>query len=119
MIAFASRTGNIRFIIEQLNLPNVEISNDLIMNIPYFLFTYTDGLGDTPEKVSNFLSYSDNRKLLRGVIVSGNINFGESFCKPANDISKAFSVPIIRKIDLRGSESDLEAIKKHYYNILR
>jgi protein involved in ribonucleotide reduction len=114
MIVFASRTGNVRSIVDKLHLPSLEIVLDLVVNQPYFLLTYTDGLGDVPEFVSTFLEYRENRKYLKGVIASGNINFGESFCKSADVISEKYHVPVIQRIDLRGTDEDLFLIKSQY-----
>lgn len=114
MITYLSRTGNVRHIVDKLGLPSEEIHNDLVVNQPYFLFTYTDGLGEVPEKVLLFLRKSQNSKFLKGVIVTGNVNFGSFFCKAGDLISITLHVPIIRKIDLRGSTEDIEAIKEQY-----
>jgi protein involved in ribonucleotide reduction len=114
MIVYTSRTGNVRYIVDQLDLPNSEIIEGLVVHSPYFLFTYTDGLGDVPKKVADFLSNKDNQLNLKGVIVSGNVNFGDAFCKPAVLISNKFNVPIIRKIDLRGTNEDVVEIRKQY-----
>jgi protein involved in ribonucleotide reduction len=118
MIVFASRTGNVRSIVSQLGFPNKEIKDDLIISHPYLLFTYTDGLGNTPQKVVDFLLNENNSIYLRGVISSGNLNFGLSFCRSADEISSKYNVPIIRKIDLRGSTEDIEEIKKVYKKLI-
>ena len=48
MIVYASRTGNVSFVVSKLKLPNIEISEALEMSEPFLLFTYTDGLGEVP-----------------------------------------------------------------------
>ena len=48
MIAYASRTGNVRYIVSQLQLPGIEIGEDTMVEEPFLLLTYTDGLGDVP-----------------------------------------------------------------------
>lgn len=83
-----------------------------IVNHPFLIFTYTDGLGNTPEKVLDFLEI--NHSFLRGVIASGNTNFGLHYCGSADEISKKYNVPIIRKIDLRGNQDDIDAIERAY-----
>lgn len=80
----------------------------MLIHEPYFIFTYTDGIGDVPNKVLRFLE--SNSEWLKGVIASGNTNFGSSFCKSADTIGKKYNVPIIRKIDLRGNSEDIKAI---------
>jgi len=119
MIVYASRTGNVRSIVENLDLPFVELSEGLVTTSPYILFTYTDGLGSVPEPVQLFLSIETNQCMLRGVIASGNTNFGESFCKSADIIANEYNVPIIKKIDLRGTSNDLKDIRLAYEKLLR
>lgn len=114
MIIYTSRTGNVRYIVGELNLPNSEIEEGLVVHVPYFLFTYTDGLGETPIKVENFLKDEVNRSNLRGIIASGNVNFGDLFCQAAKVVSYKFNVPIIRKVDLRGTNEDINEIRKQY-----
>lgn len=117
MIVYTSRTGNVKHIVNQLNLPNVELREGLIISQPYILFTYTDGLGSSPRIVEEFLDTND--KYIKGIIVSGNVNFGEFYCKPAEVISERYNIPIVRKIDLRGTDQDVKEIIKQYNDILR
>lgn len=113
MIVYTSRTGNVEYIVSKLGLPAVKVEDGLKVDEPYFIFTYTDGLGDTPEQVTKFLL--DNHALCKGVIASGNTNFGHDvFCKCADDISKLYNVPIIRKIELRGFDRDYKHIIESY-----
>ncbi|MFJ7982367.1 class Ib ribonucleoside-diphosphate reductase assembly flavoprotein NrdI [Lysinibacillus xylanilyticus] len=121
MIVFTSRTGNINDIVGRLDksIPIVELNPKEIIETPFFLFTYTDGLGNTPDHVKDFLRLQGNRKYLKGVIASGNTNFGmQNFCGTANEISAWFGVPIIRKIDLRGNSNDVIAIEREYKKII-
>lgn len=113
MIAFASRTGNVRHIVSKLQLPSIEITQNLIVNEPFLVFTYTDGLGDVPQLVSNFME--KNFKNCRGIIASGNSNFGHHvFCHSANKLSEKYQIPIVRKIELRGFQKDYDAIVEYY-----
>lgn len=113
MIAFASRTGNVRFIVGELNVPNVEITSDTVMNDKYVLFTYTDGLGNIPPLVEEFLK--SNHHLCLGVFASGNRNFGLSyFCGSADKINNWYGIPILHKMELRGTPSDFEILKQKY-----
>jgi protein involved in ribonucleotide reduction len=119
MIVFASRTGNVRYMIGKLGLPSAEITEDLVIHRPYLLFTYTDGLGEIPLRVDTFLNVKENQDNLKGIIVTGNINFGDLFCKAADLINQKYNVPIIRKIDLRGTDQDVLEIRKQYYNYIK
>lgn len=121
MIVYASRTGNVRHIVNKLeDVDSVEISNGLIVKQPYILFTYTDNLGGIPQVVIDFLKSGDNSKYIKGVIASGNRNFGHDyFCASATKISSWLKVPIIRTIDLRGEVEDIEEVNKQYKIIIK
>ncbi|KGR80281.1 class Ib ribonucleoside-diphosphate reductase assembly flavoprotein NrdI [Ureibacillus manganicus] len=113
MIVFASRTGNVRYIVSKLEVESIEITDNLIMDKPYLLITYTDRLGDVPAKVSEFLEF--NGHLCKGVVVSGNSNFGHNVFGGAGDkIAKIYQVPLVRKLELRGFQADYDAIQKFY-----
>lgn len=113
MIVYASRTGNVRHIASKLKDNPIEISEELVMNKPYLLITYTDGLGDIPAKVARFLE--QNAELCKGVVVSGNSNFGHMVFGGAGEkIAATYHIPLVRKIDLRGYQADYEAIQKFY-----
>jgi len=56
MIAYASRTGNVRHIFLQLGLPGIEIRGDTTVGEPFLLLTYTDGLGEVPPVVEVFMN---------------------------------------------------------------
>jgi len=113
MIAFASRTGNIRYIVSRLRLPAFEIDPSRTIAEPYLLFTYTDGLGEVPEPVKRFMER--NGAYCRGVIVSGNSNFGQrAFGGAGEKIARQWGIPLVRKIDMRGFPDDYEAIRNYY-----
>lgn len=109
MIAFASRTGNVRAIISALNVANVEITQQLVMDQPFALCTYTDGLGAVPQIVEQFMER--NYEYCIGVIASGNRNFGPNFARAADCLAARYNIPIIAKLDLRGQKADLEQIQ--------
>ena len=118
MIAYASRTGNVRYIVSRLQLPAVEIEEGRTIAEPFLLFTYTDGLGEIPPKVKLFLERCG--KYCRGVIVSGNSNFGHRVFGGAGDaIARQLRVPLVRKIDMRGYVEDYEAIQAYYEHHFR
>lgn len=113
MIVYASRTGNVRYIASKLKAEPIEISEELMLKKPYLLITYTDGLGDIPTKVARFLE--QNATFCKGVIVSGNSNFGHTVFGGAGDkIAETYHIPLVRKLDLRGNQTDYESIQKFY-----
>ena len=118
MIAFASRTGNVSYIVSKLNLPNIEITDGLIMSEPFLLCTYTDGLGEVPAVVATFMKH--NHTYCKGIVVSGNSNFGHHVFGQAGDLlSKQYRIPLVCKLDLRGYANDYERITKFYYEQFR
>lgn len=113
MIVYSSRTGNVRYIISKLGLPHIEIHDGLILNEPFLLFTYTDGLGEVPVIVENFLK--NNATYCKGIIASGNSNFGHYyFCRSADIIHEKYGIPIVQKIELRGFQKDYDTIINYY-----
>lgn len=113
MIVYASRTGNVRHIVSKLGLPAMEIQPAMQVAEPFILFTYTDGIGSVPQIVEHFMTR--NSSLCRGVIVSGNTNFGQhNFARAGDLIAQKYNVPLVRKIDLRGSTLDYTYIQSFY-----
>lgn len=113
MIAYTSRTGNIRYIISKLALPAADIDDIGVITEPFLLFTYTDSLGEVPFKVMQFMD--NNGEFCQGVVVSGNSNFGPANYGGAGDkIARQWQVPLVRKLEMRGFPEDYEAIHKYY-----
>lgn len=117
MIVYASRTGNVKYIANNIPVKSIEIEEGMTVSEPYFILTYTDNLGDVPTIVSEFLA--TNHQHCKGVIASGNSNFGHQyFCNSADKISRKYGIPIIKKIELRGFQKDYDEIKLQYYNLI-
>ena len=54
-------------------------------------------------------------KLCKGVVVSGNSNFGHTVFGGAGDkIAATYHISLVRKLDLRGNQEDYEAIQNFY-----
>jgi protein involved in ribonucleotide reduction len=114
MIAYASRTGNVRYIVSQLGLPGIEIGDDTTIAQPFLLMTYTDGLGEVPPVVRRFMDRCG--AFCIGVAASGNRNFGHRhFGKAGDTIAAEWNVPLVRKLELRGYPQDYEAIRRFYF----
>ncbi|MFC7686065.1 class Ib ribonucleoside-diphosphate reductase assembly flavoprotein NrdI [Ureibacillus sp. GCM10028918] len=113
MIAYASRTGNVRYVVSKIQGEAIEIEEGLQLDKPFLLITYTDGLGDIPVRVAHFLE--QNGTLCKGVVVSGNSNFGHHVFGGAGEkIASRYQVPLVRKLDLRGYRGDYEVIQQFY-----
>lgn len=110
-IVYASRTGNVESIINKLNITDalkIEDGSETIQE-DFILITYTDGYGDTPSEVEDFLEHEHSH--LKGVIASGDTSYGEAFCKSGDNISKQYNVPCLYKVENDGTDEDINKIK--------
>ena len=99
-VVYASRTGNVEALIGKLGITDALHIEDGTEKVSedYILFTYTDGFGDVPYEVSDFL---ENNPSIKGVIASGDTGYGE-----------AYHVPCLYKVENDGTDEDVEAIKE-------
>lgn len=123
---FSSTSENTRRFVEKLNLPAERIplrrkEGELTVHEPYVLIvpTYGGGAGMTgdlsrpvPKQVIRFLNNPHNRKLLRGVISSGNLNFGSDFAKAGDIISAKCGVPYLYRFELMGNDHDVRRVRE-------
>ena len=110
-IVYASRTGNVASLIDKLGVEATRIdSGEEKIDEDFLLFTYTDGYGDIPVEVDSFLL--ENHKHLKGVICSGDSSYGEAFCGAGDKIADIYSVPCLYKVEMDGSQEDVEKIQK-------
>lgn len=83
---------------------------------PYVLVcpTYAgdDGSGAVPKQVIKFLNDANNRTMLRGVIASGNRNFGEYYAYAGPVISNKCNVPCLYKFELSGTDQDVINVRQ-------
>ena len=122
VVYFSNYSGNTKRFVEKLDNNAVRIPIDwkrngpLLVNREYVLFVPTYGGGSEksaiPRQVRNFLNMQENRDLLRGVVGFGNTNFGEHFCKAAEIVSRKTGVPIIGRVEIFGTDDDLNKIRK-------
>lgn len=112
-IYYYSITGNTRSFAERFthlsNVYRIPISE----NYPtqeFIVFTPTYNFGEVPAPVSRFLEkYSE---YLVGVVAFGNRNWGGYYAKAGELIAKKFNVPLLKRIELRGTDKDYEFIKE-------
>jgi protein involved in ribonucleotide reduction len=122
IVYFSNYSGNTKRFVEKLNdssairIPIDWDRNSITINQPYILFVPTYGGGEgraaVPRQVRSFLNIKENRKLLRGVVGFGNTNFGEHFCKAADLISAKTGVPVIARVEIFGTEDDVNKVKE-------
>ncbi|MDQ6419046.1 class Ib ribonucleoside-diphosphate reductase assembly flavoprotein NrdI [Paenibacillus sp. LHD-117] len=106
LVVYDSKTGNVKRFINKLNMRAMPIDEQVEVEEPFVLVTYTTGFGQVPDKVNTFLK--TNHGLLRGVSASGNRNWGNGFAKSADTISSMYDVPVILKFELSGTSRDTE-----------
>ena len=122
IVYFSNYSGNTKKFVERLDdnhatrIPIDWDSGSITVDQPYVLFVPTYGGGEgraaIPRQVRLFLNIKENRKLLRGVVGFGNTNFGEHFCKAADLISAKTGVPVIAKVEIFGTQDDLDKVKE-------
>lgn len=122
IVYFSNYSGNTKKFVERLGMQATQIPIDwnyekpLEVTQPYVLFVPTYGGGSEnsaiPRQVRNFLNLHSNRDNLCGVVGFGNTNFGEHFCKAADMISSKTGVPIVGRVEIFGTEYDIEKIKE-------
>ncbi|MED2737195.1 class Ib ribonucleoside-diphosphate reductase assembly flavoprotein NrdI [Bacillus toyonensis] len=122
LIVYASKTGKVKSFINKLGMRAVEVQDGITVQEPFVLITYTIGFGQVPEEVQNFLE--DNHKYLRGVISSGNRNWGSNFGKAGDIISQNYrladgsNVPLLHKFEMAGTNKDVEIVRNRILFVL-
>ena len=112
-VVYASRTGNVESIISKLGIEDalkVEDGSETVEE-DYILFTYTDGFGDVPYEVDEFLQSQSEH--LKGVVVSGSMErHADTYCFAGDIIAKEYNVPCLYKVDGAGTQEDVTAIQE-------
>ena len=121
IVYFSSTSGNTERFVDSLGIRSVRIPlsmkvDTLVINEPYVLISPTyanyDGSNAVPKQVIRFLNEEQNRKTLKGVIGSGNRNFGENFGLAGQIIAKKCNVPLLYRFELSGTQDDIRNVKQ-------
>jgi len=121
LVYFSSKSRNTQRFVERVGLPNMRIALPvrevvLKVNEPYVLVcpTYAgdDGRGAVPRQVIRFLNDAENRGFMRGVIASGNRNFGKHYARSGPVISAKCSVPYLYNFELSGTNEDVVRVRE-------
>ena len=111
-VAYISKTGHVEKVVSKLGLEKTLkiVDGNEKLDGNYVIFTFTTGKGKTPKQVETFLA---NNSGVKAVIGSGSKakSHIETFNFAADNISKAYNVPIIAKLDGAGTDEDIEYIK--------
>jgi len=113
LIAYYSLTGNVRRFVHRLGRPSslYTIKAFGILTEPYVLITPTTGYGQVPDTVAEFVR--NNADLLRGVVASGNRNWGVNFAAAGGKIADAYAVPLIHTFELSGTDEDVRIVREY------
>lgn len=121
IVFFSSISNNTKRFVDKLELnayripisikETLNIKKDFVLITP----TYGGGNGDkkgcVPKQVIQFLNNIDNRIHCKGVISSGNTNFGDTYCLAGPIISKKLNIPLLYQFELLGTKEDVEKVK--------
>ncbi|MFO7689728.1 MAG: class Ib ribonucleoside-diphosphate reductase assembly flavoprotein NrdI [Cryobacterium sp.] len=119
LVYFSSVSGNTARFVEKLGRPALRIplhaqDEPLTVTEPYVLClpTYGGGIngGAVPKQVIRFLNNEHNRSLIRGVIGTGNTNFGEAYCLAGDIIAQKCGVPHLYRIEVFGTPDDVRIV---------
>lgn len=126
VVYFSSISNNTHRFIQKLAVENSRIpcnlEAEILVDKDYVLIvpTYSGGgefkSGAVPKQVIKFLNNKQNRSFCRGVIASGNTNFGDTFAIAGPIISKKINVPLLYQFELLGTATDVETIKNILIN---
>lgn len=96
-------------------IPLKAVEGPLNVREPYVIMVPTYGGGvvkkAVPVQVKRFLNDPANRAWIRGVIASGNTNFGEAYCAAGDIIAAKCGVPFLYRYELMGTPEDTAAVR--------
>lgn len=120
IVFYSTNSGNTSRFVARLGLPasRIPMRADEVLpapDAPFVLIcpTYADGDGRhaVPKPVIRFLNNPDNRALLRGVIATGNRNFGPTYALAGRVISEKCNVPVLYRLELAGTDTDIARVR--------
>lgn len=122
IVYFSNYSGNTKRFVEKLDTDAIRIpigwdpAHPVYVTGKYVLMVPTYGGGSEksaiPRQVRMFLNIPNNRAWLRGVVGFGNTNFGEHYCKAAEMISEKTGVPVIARVEIFGTDDDVNKVKE-------
>ncbi|RSX46144.1 class Ib ribonucleoside-diphosphate reductase assembly flavoprotein NrdI [Bifidobacterium castoris] len=111
---FVERCGFPSRGIDVRRIPLAPADGALHVDAPYILIVPTYGGGDArkavPPQVKRFLNDPANRSWIRGVIASGNTNFGEAYAAAGPIIAGKCHVPLMYRFELMGTARDVATV---------
>ncbi|ENM5731248.1 class Ib ribonucleoside-diphosphate reductase assembly flavoprotein NrdI [Vibrio mimicus] len=119
LVYYSSASGNTQRFITKLGLPALripigveqplpEITEPFVLVCP----TYADGhgRGAVPQEVIRLLKHPLARQNIKGVIGSGNRNFGHLFACSGKIVARNCQVPLLYQFELAGTDKELREV---------
>ena len=112
-VYYDSKTGNVQRFIDKIKKERpewsfVKISGDMEILENGHLVTFTTNFGEIPDTTEKFLKNENNRKYIKSVSSSGNMNWGTLFGKAADNIEETYGIPVLMKFELSGTHVQVE-----------
>jgi len=117
IVYFSNVSENTKRFVSKLNLSSFRIpikwdetfplivDRDFVLVLPSY-GGGADGRG-VPKSVIKFLNVEQNRNFLKGVIGTGNTNFGVHYCKAAEIVAAKTGVPLLYRVEITGTPEDV------------
>ena len=112
-VYYDSKTGNVQRFIDKIKKEKpewsfVKISSDMEISENGHLVTFTTNFGEIPDTTEKFLENENNKKYIKSVSSSGNMNWGTLFGKAADNIEEKYGIPVLMKFELSGTHVQVE-----------
>ena len=112
-VYYDSKTGNVQRFIDKIKKERpewsfVKISGDMEILENGHLVTFTTNFGEIPDTTEKFLENENNRKCIKSISSSGNMNWGTLFGKAADNIEEKYGIPVLMKFELSGTHVQVE-----------
>ena len=112
-VYYDSKTGNVQRFIDKIKKERpewsfVKISSDMEISENGHLVTFTTNFGEIPDTTEKFLENENNRKYIKSVSSSGNMNWGTLFGKAADNIEEKYGISVLMKFELSGTHVQVE-----------
>ena len=117
-VYYDSKTGNVQRFIDKIKKERpewsfVKISGDMEILENGHLVTFTTNFGEIPDTTEKFLENENNRKYIKSVSSSGNMNWGTLFGKAADNIEEKYGIPVLMKFELSGTSKEIRNYIKY------
>lgn len=109
--SFAERLGRPVFNLAEREHRLSEVDGPWVLLTPSYK-TGNDRNDTIPEGVRRFLHSATNRRLMVGVMGSGNRNFGHYYQMAAREIARRSNRPILFEFELAGTPWDVEECQR-------